>query len=116
MHKRNILDEPYFAREPDCRGEGDDGYIGFGAGSDFNREIIEPGINDNYPDGVVGVRIDGDYWVVAILPYETYKDVSMQDIISEYWPEFTDVVCRPDSGDPWWDDVYWKRDYKDGEK
>ncbi len=67
-------------------------------GLDFNRDIIDPGINDDHPNGVMLVRADDDFWVVGVFPYH-FKDVDFRRIIEEFWPEYADriTVC-PDSG------------------
>lgn len=97
---RENLKDPYFASDPDVV---EDNYVGFAPGNDFNREIVEPGTNKMFPDGAVGVRIDDDFWVVAALPLDQYRDVPIQEIVKEFWPEVTKPVFKPDSGDPWWD-------------
>lgn len=92
---RKWLVPPYFAHDPDVR-EGD--WIGFAPGNDFNREIVPPGENETFPDGAVGIRIDDDFWVVAALPY-SYREVSIEDIVAEFWPEVSAPVFKPDSGE-----------------
>lgn len=62
---------------------------------DFNKEIFEPGIHPKFPDGVVGIRCDDDFWVVAALPY-SYKEVPVEKIIAEIFPHITDPVFGPD--------------------
>lgn len=52
---------------------------------DFCKEIIEPGANEDFPNGAVGIRVDNGFWAVAALPYE-YKDVPIEQIVTEYWP------------------------------
>lgn len=103
---RDKLKDPYFASEPDVID--DNGYTGFAVGNDLNREVIKPETNEDLPNGAIGVRTDDDFWVVGMLPYEEFKDVSMADIANEFWSDLTDITCKPDSGDPWWDE-YWKR-------
>lgn len=68
---------------------------------DFNRELCPPGTDEMYPDGVVALRMDDDFWVCAALPWE-YKDKTAEEIVKELWPELTDCEFKPDSGDPWW--------------
>jgi hypothetical protein len=63
---------------------------------DFNREIIPPGCLDHYPDGAIGVRADDDFWAVAALPYEKYLNVSIEEIVSELWPECPEPSYGPD--------------------
>lgn len=52
---------------------------------DFSKEIVEPGTNETFPNGAVGIRVDDDFWAVAALPYE-YKDTPIEEIVAEYWP------------------------------
>jgi hypothetical protein len=111
MHKRDTLEKPYWANGPDViDGKNRDGssYTGFSVGNDLNREIIKPGENDTFPDGAIGIRADDDFWAVGALPYDEYKDTPIEKIAAKFWPELTDPVFRPDSGDPWWK-AYWKQ-------
>lgn len=68
-------------------------------GHDFNRDIVEPGDIEEFPEGAVGVRVDGDFWLVAILPLEKYRDVSIEDIVVEFWPDIENPRFCPDSTD-----------------
>ena len=71
---------------------------------DFNRELHPPGTYDEYPDGVVGIRMDDDFWACAALPWE-YHNKPVEEIVYELWPELKNdpsVEFKPDSGDPWW--------------
>lgn len=104
MNKRDTLKKPYWAAVPDVY---ENGYVGFPVGTDFNRDIELPGTSDIFPNGVVGIRVDDDFWCVGALPYEEYKDVSIEDIVAKFWPEATPVIFRPDSGDKWWKE-HWK--------
>ena len=54
-------------------------------GHDFCREIVEPGTNETFPDGAVGIRVDDDFWAVAALPYE-FKNQGLREIVKELWP------------------------------
>jgi hypothetical protein len=54
--------------------------------SDFNKEILAPGLLLEYPDGAIGVRVDGDFYSIASLPYDKYLNVPIQDIVKEFWP------------------------------
>lgn len=63
---------------------------------DFNREIIEPGVNDNFTEGAVGIRVDDDFWVAAILPYEMRK-FSIEELVAAIWPDITDARFNPDT-------------------
>ena len=57
--------------------------IGF---DDFNRDIIEPNTNKEILEGAVLVRNDDDFFIIACLPYETYKNKPIEDIVAEFWP------------------------------
>lgn len=77
--------------------------------NDFNRELIPPGQNEDYPEGAVGIRMDDDFWACAALPW-SYHTKSMEEIFRELWPDKLEKVeFKPDSGDPWW------KKYFDGE-
>lgn len=64
--------------------------------SDFNKEILAPGLLPDYPGGAIGVRVDGDFYSIAALPYDKYLHVSIQDIVKEFWPSKFD---RADFGE-----------------
>lgn len=65
---------------------------------DFNREIVAPGLIDVFPEGAIGVRVDDDFWSVAALPFEKYRNVPIQDIVAEFWPDImTKAEFNPDS-------------------
>jgi hypothetical protein len=49
----------------------------------------------------VGIRGDWDFWLVAYLPYR-FSSLSCAEIASCIWPDVTDVIALPDSGDYWW--------------
>jgi hypothetical protein len=67
-------------------------------GLDFNREIFEPGTNENFPDGVVGIRVDDDFWAVAALPF-SYVDKPLAELVAEFWaPYVSEATLCPDSG------------------
>ena len=66
-------------------------------GHDFCREIVEPGTNKTYPQGAVGVRVDGDFWEVAALPLDEFRDTSIEEIVGLFWPDITDARFEPDS-------------------
>lgn len=75
---------------------------------DFNREIHPPGTYDEYPDGVVAIRMDDDFWTCAVLPWE-YHIKSVEEIVYELWPELrgnSEVEFKPDSGDDWWKEYF----------
>lgn len=94
-HARDRLQEPYFATAPDVVDK--DGYTGFSVGRDFNREIVEPGTNETFPDGAVGIRVDDDFWTVGALPLKDYRTMPLPQIVSIFWPEVTDPIFKPDS-------------------
>lgn len=71
------------------------------AGHDFCKEILEPGTNENLPDGAVGIRTDDDFWIAAELPYR-FKDLDCATLVSIAWPHIENPIIRPDSGDYWW--------------
>ena len=77
--------------------------IGF---DDFNRDIIEPNTHKTILEGAVLVRNDDDFFIIACLPYETYKDKPIQDIVAEFWPDVEKPVFNPDSSDPWWNEFW----------
>lgn len=67
-------------------------------GIDFNREIIEPGENETFPKGAVGIRVDDDFWPVAALPL-AYRDTPLEEIVRELWPQYADEAeITPDHG------------------
>lgn len=67
-------------------------------GLDFNRELHAPGTYEKFPEGVVGIRVDTDFWSVAALPWE-YNSWSLRDLVAELWPEYIDEASfEPDAG------------------
>lgn len=67
-------------------------------GLDFNREIIEPGTNEEFPNGAIGIRADDDFWGVAALPL-SYRDTPLAEIVKELWPQYAaSAKLCPDSG------------------
>lgn len=64
---------------------------------DFNREIVEPGINETYPMGVLGIRVDDDFWQVAALPLK-FSELSIEDLVEVLWPDIDDATFNEDSG------------------
>lgn len=67
-------------------------------GLDFNREIVEPGKNEKWPDGVLAIRADGDFWVVAAIPLK-YRNVPFEHVIKALWPQYAEEAeVTPDSG------------------
>ena len=64
---------------------------------DFCREIAEPDTNEKFPLGAVGLRVDSDFWLVGVLPYE-YKSWDLKDLLKDLWPLEYKFTYRPDSG------------------
>jgi hypothetical protein len=52
---------------------------------DFNKEIFHPGVHPDFPDGVLGIRADDNFWQVALLPYR-FHELSMESIAQIVWP------------------------------
>jgi hypothetical protein len=67
---------------------------------DFNREIVRPGKDKDYPEGALLIRADWDFWVVATLPL-AFESLDCRSIVETLWPRL-DATTYPDSGDPWW--------------
>lgn len=87
---RSDLSAPYFASV----GNGDDALPGL----DFCRDIVQPGTNETFPDGAIGIRVDADFWSVAALPMK-YLDVPLKDLVAELWPHYAgEASFHPDSG------------------
>jgi hypothetical protein len=57
---------------------------------DINREMFPPGSNARYPEGVVGIRTDDDFFCAAALPWR-YRDLPASVIAPILWP---DVLAR----------------------
>ena len=69
---------------------------------DFNREIAHPGVSKDYPEGILGLRVDDDFWVVALLPYK-YIDLPIEFLVENMWPSlYKECSFHPDS--PEYDD------------
>lgn len=67
---------------------------------DFNREIVPAGKNDNYPEGALGIRVDDDFWVVAVLPFR-FAELSIENLVEVIWPDiYPKAEFKPDSRDP----------------
>lgn len=65
-------------------------------GHDFNKELVLPGTLDGkHRGGVVGVRVDDDFWVVATLPWR-FRGLSIQDICAVLWPGIEPVHFEAD--------------------
>lgn len=52
---------------------------------DFNKEILPPGKRPDHPDGLVAIRVDDNFSIVAVLPY-CRKDEPVKDLVAELWP------------------------------
>jgi len=69
------------------------------AGLDFNRQIIEPGVRDDWPDGALGLYVDDNFWCVAALPLEEYRNIPLPEIVKAFWPMYFDqATFTPDHG------------------
>jgi hypothetical protein len=69
------------------------------AGYDFNRQVVEPGTNDKVPDGAIAIYVDDNFWTVAVLPLNEYRDTPIEDIVKQYWPTyFEQATFTPDHG------------------
>ena len=72
---------------------------------DINREMLPPGTNPRYPEGVVGIRTDDDFFCAAALPW-CYRDLPASVIGPILWPQVLKRVEKnnmtfefnPDSG------------------
>ena len=62
---------------------------------DFNKEIIAPGLLKQWPEGVLGIRVDDNFWAVAALPYE-FKNISIKNIVKTLWPNILNPRLNPD--------------------
>ena len=74
---------------------------------DFNRDVTEPNTNKENLEGAILVRNDDDFFIIACLPYEKYKNKPIKDIVAEFWSDVKKPVFNPDSNDPWWV-KYWE--------
>ena len=63
---------------------------------DFNRELLEPGRLETFWAGAVSIRVDDDFWAVAVLPW-SYHEKSCEEIVREIWPSITKFRINPDS-------------------
>jgi len=65
-------------------------------GHDFTKELVLPGTLDGkHRKGVVGVRVDDDFWVVATLPWR-FRGLSIQDICAVLWPGIEPIHFEAD--------------------
>ena len=66
-------------------------------GLDFNRDLIPPNTSTERPEGIVGIRVDEDFFLVAILPWK-YHELNIQEIVQVLWPRlYNKSIFRPDS-------------------
>jgi hypothetical protein len=66
---------------------------------DFNREILHPGESNSLPEGALGIRVDDDFWIVALLPYE-YAVLDIRTLVRIIWPDiYPTAEFNPDSDD-----------------
>jgi hypothetical protein len=70
--------KPYFRR------------CGHFPGYDFTKEVIPPGANAKYPNGVVGLRVDDDFWAVAAVPY-SFRYLPTGTLVRKLWPQMRNV-------------------------
>ena len=52
---------------------------------DFTKEVLEPGCSETLPEGATGLRVDDDFWIVGIIPYE-YRDVPTRELVDVLYP------------------------------
>lgn len=84
---------------------------------DFNKDVVKPGDteyldeegNIAWPDGATTIRMDSDFWLCAVLPYE-YRDLTIQELVAILWPTVENPRFNPDTQDTeaWakiWDNV-----------
>lgn len=62
---------------------------------DFNKEVLPPGMQHDLPHGAVGIRVDDNFFVVALLPWR-FRDLSTKDIVSVLWPSVQNPQIFPD--------------------
>lgn len=87
--KRDFLKPPYYALDLENMEDV--------PGHDFNREIVHPGENPEFPDGAVGIRIDDDFWTVAALPYDEFRRCTIEELVAVLWPKIDDASFGPDT-------------------
>lgn len=54
--------------------------------NDYCFDVEKPGINDVYPNGCIGIRVDDDFWVVAVFPLG-FLGMSIQEMVQVLWPD-----------------------------
>ena len=63
---------------------------------DFSKEIILPGVFSDRPEGLVQIRVDDDFWIVAVLPY-SWRTKSIQSIVQLLWPTVGNATYKDDT-------------------
>lgn len=53
---------------------------------DFNKEIAKPGSAKSFPEGAVALRVDDDFFIVAVLPY-VHARTPVDSLVYEVFPE-----------------------------
>jgi len=62
---------------------------------DFNKEIFHPNSDrEHFPEGVVLIRSDDNFWIEAALPYFSYVDMDIKTICESFWPELKDSQVK----------------------
>lgn len=56
---------------------------------DFTKCIVDPGTNESYPEGAIGVRGDDNFWSIAVFP-DKFKPLTIQEIVTIVWPDKLD--------------------------
>lgn len=82
---------------------------------DFNKDVVKPGDidypdengNAAWPDGATTIRIDSDFFLCAVLPYE-YRDLTIQELVAILWPTVENPRFNPDTQDVEAWDAKWK--------
>lgn len=74
-------------------------------GHDFTRELIKP--SKEWPEGVVCIRVDDDFWSMAALPWE-YRRLPLAVVVEILWPEIEKPILCADHGswEEWWQNYH----------
>lgn len=70
---------------------------------DFNREVIAP--NDDCPEGMIGIRTDDNFYIVATLPYR-FLALTCEEIVAILWPNIVEESLFHNDAD---DEKYWAK-------
>ena len=62
---------------------------------DYTKEVVKPGVNETFPEGGVGLRVDGDFWIVAVIPY-VYRFETTEQLVNQLWEDLTVYTIMPD--------------------